>query len=161
MISVGVYKIRRNIFMHSTLLVDATDLVQWADRRDSQSVLPQLIRSLILSSSDHIEKISFAAGEGVSLGGWDGTTIAEESSSFVPKGTTVWEMGVNRTVKGKADDDYEKRSKNPLFMIPEETSYVFITPRRWRDKDKWTEERQKKGFGRKFVFMMPMILKRG
>lgn len=79
--------------MHSTLLVDATDLVQWADRRDSQSVLPQLIRSLILSSSDHIEKISFAAGEGVSLGGWDGTTIAEESSSFVPKGTTVWEMG--------------------------------------------------------------------
>lgn len=131
--------------MHSKLLVDATDLVQWADRRDSQSVLPQLIRSLILSSSDHIEKISFAAGEGVSLGGWDGITIAEESDSFVPKGTTVWEMGVNRAVKGKADDDYEKRSKNPLFMIPTETTYVFITPRRWRDKDKWTEERQKEG----------------
>lgn len=131
--------------MHSKLLVDATDLVQWADRRDSQSILPQLIRSLILSSSDHIEKISFAAGEGVSLGGWDGITITEESSSFVPKGTTVWEMGVNRTVKGKADDDYEKRSKNPLFMIPEETTYVFITPRRWRDKDKWTEEKQKEG----------------
>ncbi|WCN36480.1 hypothetical protein [Aneurinibacillus uraniidurans] len=131
--------------MHSKLLVDATDLVQWADRRDSQSVLPQLIRSLILSSSDHIEKINFAAGEGVSLGGWDGITIAEESDSFIPKGTTVWEMGVNRSVKGKADDDYEKRSKNPLFMIPTETTYVFITPRRWRDKDKWTEERQKEG----------------
>lgn len=131
--------------MHSKLLVDATDLVQWADRRDSQSVLPQLIRNLILSSSEHIEKISFAAGEGVSLGGWDGITIAEESSSFVPKGITVWEMGVNRSVKGKADDDYEKRSKNPLFMIPTETTYVFITPRRWRDKDKWTEERQKEG----------------
>ncbi|MDK8193238.1 hypothetical protein QP794_24425 [Paenibacillus sp. UMB7766-LJ446] len=131
--------------MNSRLLVDATDLVQWADRRDSQSVLPQLIRSLILSSSDHIEKISFAAGEGVSLGGWDGVTIAEESDSFVPKGTTVWEMGVNRSVKGKADDDYEKRSQNPLYMIPAQTTYIFITPRRWRDKEIWTVERKKEG----------------
>jgi hypothetical protein len=131
--------------MHSKILVDATDLVQWADRRDSQSVLPQLIRNLLLSSSDQIEKISFAAGEGVSLGGWDGITIAEEGDSFFPEGTTVWEMGVNRNVKGKADDDYEKRSKNPLFIIPTETTYVFITLRRWRDKDKWTEERKNEG----------------
>ncbi|MFC4356217.1 hypothetical protein ACFO0S_14245 [Chryseomicrobium palamuruense] len=131
--------------MHSKLLVDATDIVQWADRRDSQSILPQLIRSLILSSSEHIEKISFAAGEGVSLGGWDGITIVEESSSFVPSGITVWEMGVNRSVKKKADDDYKKRSENPLIMIPSETTYVFITPRRWGNKDEWTEERQKEG----------------
>ncbi|MHB0860465.1 hypothetical protein ACYCS5_04190 [Paenibacillus sp. SEL3] len=131
--------------MHSKLLVDATDLAQWAERRDSQSMLPQLIRSLILSSSVHINRINFAAGEGVSLGGWDGITIAEEGDSFVPTGTSVWEMGVNRNVKGKADNDYEKRCNNPLFMIPAETTYVFITLRRWKDKDKWTEEKQKEG----------------
>lgn len=57
----------------------------------------------------------------------------------------MWEMGVNRSVKGKADDDYEKRSQNPLYMTPDETTYIFITPRRWRDKEIWTVERKKEG----------------
>ncbi|MGV2967167.1 hypothetical protein [Paenibacillus sp. AGC30] len=131
--------------MHSKILVDATDLVKWADRRDSQALLPMLIRNLILSSSDNIDKISFAAGEGVSLGGWDGVTVAQDGDSFLPKGTTVWEMGVSRGVKVKADTDYEKRSTDPLFMSPNETTYIFITLRRWRDKDKWTEGRKKEG----------------
>ncbi|WCK53439.1 hypothetical protein PP175_19110 [Aneurinibacillus sp. Ricciae_BoGa-3] len=131
--------------MHSKLLVDATDLAQWADRRDSQSKLPELVRRLILASSVHIDRISFAAGEGVSLGGWDGIAIAEEGDGFVPTGTSVWEMGVNKSVKGKADDDYRKRCDNPLFMTPSETTYVFITPRRWRDKEIWIIEKQKEG----------------
>lgn len=131
--------------MNSKILVDATDLVRWADRLDSQSELPRLIRDLILSSNSEIEKINFAAGEGVSLGGWDGVTIAEEGDGFVPKYTAVWEMGVNKNVKGKADTDYEKRSDNPQFVNPADTTYIFITLRRWGNKEKWTEEKQLEG----------------
>ncbi len=90
----------------SRMLVDATDLDCWANRRDAQGRLPQLIRRLILATVDDISLIEFRAGEGVQLGGWDGIVEVEVGNAFVPKGLSVWEMGTNRDPKGKAEDDY-------------------------------------------------------
>ncbi|HMV47315.1 MAG TPA: hypothetical protein PLD20_17455 [Blastocatellia bacterium] len=67
---------------------------------------------------------------------------ATEGNAFVPTGASVWEMGTNRDVKGKADEDYEKRSGNPLNVTPAETSYIFVTPRRWSNKEDWATARQ-------------------
>ena len=47
------------------------------------------------------------------LGGWDGVTVADVGSTFVPEGATGWELGATSTVKGKADEDYEKRTSDP------------------------------------------------
>jgi hypothetical protein len=43
-------------------------------------------------------------------------------------------MGTGDEPRGKADDDYQKRSAEPLWVKPEETTFVFVTPRSWPGK---------------------------
>jgi len=94
---------------HRTL-ADATDLHRWADRLEARSRLPELLRRLILATPLGIDRVSFPAGEGIQLGGWDGVLVARSASPFVPEGYSVWEFGVNSKVKAKADEDYRKRT---------------------------------------------------
>jgi hypothetical protein len=121
--------------------VDATDLNSWANRLDSQSRLPQLLRRLIHATVHHIQRIGFPAGESVQLGGYDGVLQVLEGNAFVPDGFSVWEFGTNRAIKGKADADYTKRCNEPLAINPAETTFIFVTPRRWGNKDEWIEEK--------------------
>jgi hypothetical protein len=129
-------------------LVDATDLNSWSVRHDAQRRLPQVVRRLIHATVSRIERIGFPSGEGVQLGGWDGIVTVEQGNAFVCDGHSVWELGVNRDIKGKADSDYEKRKNDPLGLNPTEAAFIFVTPRRWGGKDAWIEQRQAEGFWR-------------
>lgn len=122
-------------------LIDATELTKWADRRTAQAELPQLIRRLILSTPQSLT-VAFRAGEGVQMSGWDGVVVARTGDAFVPAGQSVWELGVSKGSKGKADSDYEKRSAAPGDIDPAITTFVFVTLRRWRDKDAWAKRRR-------------------
>lgn len=135
----------------SLLLADATDLKHWADRRDAQALLPELLRRLVLATGNGVEHVSFRSGDGVQLGGWDGKVKAGTSSPFVTADYSGWEAGCDRDVKGKADDDYEARVRDPLDLEPSRTSFVFVTPRRWRDKAKWVAEKRKAGFWKEVI----------
>ena len=66
-------------------LADAEDLITWANKHTSQSDLPRLIRRLVSASAKELRTLSFRAGSGVQFPGWDGTTIADDASIFVPK----------------------------------------------------------------------------
>lgn len=66
--------------MSHLTLANATDIAQWADRRESQGLLPKLIRRLILRSTNDATSIYFPAEEGVSKPGWDGVVSAEEGN---------------------------------------------------------------------------------
>jgi hypothetical protein len=84
------------------------------------------------------------------MGGWDGIVDAPEGNAFVPDGFSVWELGVNRDVKGKADRDYQERCPKPrcpkpLGVVPAETTFVFVTARRWGNKRKWEKEKNDEG----------------
>jgi len=129
---------------HATL-INATDLNLWASRREAQSKLPQLLRRLIRATTPNAKRISFPADEGVQLGGWDGIVEVEAGNDFVPDGTSGWELGVSRDVKGKADDDYGKRTANPGEIDPAKSTFIFVTPRRWGGKDDWITEKVKEG----------------
>ncbi|PWB56026.1 MAG: hypothetical protein C3F13_02895 [Anaerolineales bacterium] len=129
-------------------LIKAIDLVGWADRLDARSRLPLLLRRLIHATIDRIQRIGFPAEEGIQVPGYDGFLIVENGNAFVPDGCSVWEMGVDRDIKGKADGDYEKRRNEPLDVDPATTSFVFVTPRRWNKKADWVEEKKKDGFWR-------------
>lgn len=131
--------------MSSTLFVTATDIATWAQRLPARSQLPRLVRRLIRASAPGVQRFHFPADEGVQTGGWDGIVVGAHGDQFVPSGTSVWEMGVTSDVKGKADDDYTKRSQNPLGLAPKTTTFVFVTPRRWANKDIWVEARQAEG----------------
>ena len=114
-------------------LADAEDLITWANKRASQPELPRLIRRLVSASAKELRVLSFRAGSGVQFPGWDGTTIADDASTFVPKGITGWELSI-RGDRRKADHDYHKRTENPESLTPAESSYQIVTLRRWKKR---------------------------
>ncbi len=119
------------------LLATATDLAVWADTRAAQERMAELLRRLILATADGLRRLDMAAGEGVQHGGYDGVVLTGGPTPFVPAGQSVWEIGVSSDIKGKADSDYAKRSANPLGVDSAETTFVFVTPRRWASKRIW------------------------
>jgi hypothetical protein len=124
------------------LLVDATDLDGWSNRRDAQSMLPQVLRKLVYATTDRTGTVTFRSGEGVQYPGFDGLTHFEARTSFVPSGPVVWEVGTSGDVEKKAQMDYRARTDDPLGLEPAQTTFIFVTSRRWRDKAEWAERRQ-------------------
>lgn len=126
-------------------LATATDLVAWADRLDARSCLPRLVRRLLLASDANVRPVGFRADEGVDLGGWDGVTHAEHGDVLVPPGNAGWELTVRADTKRKADQGYRDRLRDTAALVPEDSTFVFVTVRRWRDKAKWAAERLAEG----------------
>ena len=121
---------------------DATDLMHWADRPDCQHRLPELIRRLVSATVENSPPVDFPSGSSVHVGGWDGQIAVDEGNAWVPSGGSSWELSCQKDVKKKADLDYEKRSEDPLGVDPPETTFVFVTPRRWPGKEDWVQEHQ-------------------
>lgn len=124
----------------SSLYVDATDIAQWAQRRDAQDTLPQVIRRLVFATSKPLH-VDFPSGEAVQLGGWDGRLAVQDPHPFLPNGFSGWEFGTSVKIKAKADGDYEKRTAESGDLDPSKTTFVFVTPRRWGGKRKWAKAR--------------------
>jgi len=114
--------------------IDGTDLVQWADRRDSQSRFPEVVRQLILATVDNLRRVVFRAGEGVQFPGWDGYVEAPQGTVYVPQGISCWDLGTDRNIARKANQEYTDRTANPLGINPADATFIFATPRRWADK---------------------------
>ena len=126
-------------------LCDASDLVAWAGRRESQSLLPLLIRRLIRATAIGVIEFHVRTGEGVHLSGWDGIVQNEQDTPFVPKGTSGWEMSVAASPKTKADADLQNRTDDGGPLTPEATTFVFVTLRRWAGKDVWAHQKTEDG----------------
>ena len=122
---------------------NATDIDQWADRREAQATLPRLIRRLVLASVKRVERLHFRSDEGVQLAGWDGIAQVPVGNAYVPDGLSGWELSTRADVKGKADDDYETRSNDPLPLDTSNASFVSVTARRWSNKEKWADEKRR------------------
>jgi transcriptional regulator with XRE-family HTH domain len=127
--------------------VNATDLANWAPRRDGQGSLPTLLAKLVRATGP--TSLHFPSDEGVQYAGWDGTTRAITVSEYVPAGTSGWEIGTQRKdIAGKAADDYIKRTKDPLGLNPAESTFIFVTPNHWPKKDEWAAEKRKQNVWR-------------
>lgn len=55
----------------------------------------------------------------------------------MPVGTSVWEMGVDKNPKKKAEEDLAEWTKDSLGLEKKETTFVFVTPRKWQNKADW------------------------
>lgn len=124
-------------------IITATDLKQWADTKSCQKELPYLVKELIKSFDIKFSEIRFPIGDSTYLEGFDGIINITEGNSVLPMGDYVFEMGCSKKIQNKANDDYEKRTKNPLNVTPEKTTYIFVTPREWGQKDRWVDEKRK------------------
>jgi hypothetical protein len=142
--------------MPNATLINSTDLNMWASRLESQAKLPQLLRRLARTTTPDIEKLSFSSDESIQLEGFDGWLEANKGNDFVPAGLSVWELGVSRNIKKKADEDYDKRSNipkdkagndmdDPIKFDRKTAIYIFVTPRRWSSKEDWIEAKNKEG----------------
>lgn len=125
--------------------ISTKDIRGWANSRSCQATLPQLVRRLIRATCQSVKRIEFPSGENVSIGGWDGILEISEETEYLPKGISLWEFGVSKGVKEKADDDYEKRTKNPLGFDPSECTFIFVTPRIWTKGEEWRDNKMKDG----------------
>lgn len=124
--------------------VNGTDLAQWAERRDGQASMPTLISKLVRASGG--ASLHFPSDEAVQFAGWDGTTQAAIASEYVPAGSTGWEVGTQREgIAGKANEDYTKRTEDPLGLEQSKSTFVFVTPRPWPKKDEWAAEKRAEG----------------
>ena len=122
-------------------LLSATNLEHWADTRQSQDVLPLIVRRLLLATVNPIH-IDFPSGDSINRPGYDGLLRTADTAPLVPTGQSVWEMGVGGEPKDKANEDYKGRTENPRGLDPRETTFVFVTPRRWQGKEDWAKKKR-------------------
>ena len=118
-------------------LVTRNNLENWADTTFSKAALPYLISRLVRATTTASTKANLPSGSATFIGGWDGIVNCETETAYVPQGTSLWEFGTSTDCRGKADDDYDKRKKNPIGFIPSDSVFIFVTPRLWTKKDEW------------------------
>lgn len=88
--------------------ITATHIIQWADARAAQSLLPILVRRLV-SQVNATKALSFPGGDSVFRPGWGDYCETEQGNAWVPSGISCWEMGCNRNPQSKANEDFGNR----------------------------------------------------
>ena len=125
-------------------IISAIDLADWSNKKDSQQHLPYLVRRLIFASSDSIKYIEIPIGDSTYKTGLDGLVEQNDANlSHIPVGYSAWECGTNKNVVGKANEDYEKRTKEDIPGInKKDITFVFVTSRPFKTKNEWIEEKK-------------------
>lgn len=127
-------------------LVTRDNLESWANTTFSKATLPYLISRLIRATTPTNTKVNLPSGSATYIGGWDGVVNCEIDTAFVPRGISLWEFGTTDDCKGKADDDYDKRKKNPDGYNPSDCIFIFATPRLWSKKSKWVNAKKAENY---------------
>lgn len=125
--------------------ITATQIVQWAETREAQGYLPELVRRLIHATGGHPRYVNFPAGDSISRRGWDGEVESESESPWVPKGKSFWEVSCEANPTKKANQVYKDRIRQTSANDRFTAAFVFVSARRWTTKKKWLQEKCKKG----------------
>ncbi len=128
------------------LSIKANQIEQWcAHNIPARARLSVFLRTLVHSTGRALAKVDFPGNDDAERPGWDGYVVSDEGTPWVPLGPSGWEYGVNEDVKTKAEGDFNKSVK---ALSPEErdqTTFVFVTPRRWAGKSAWVAAAKAKG----------------
>lgn len=130
----------------SMISFDPSEIANWADKRDAQHQLPELVRRLILATVPRPSDLHMPSGSSVWRPGWDGMLIVEDGNTWVPNGVSCWEWSCNKRAEHKATADYKKRTADPKGVDASATAFMFVTPRNWDEEDKrtWATDRVEK-----------------
>ena len=125
---------------------DASQFNNWSDTAEAEHDFPKLIRQLVLATlPEPPSRIDIPSGSSVRLPGWDGILEVGHGNAWAPSGVSGWEFSCDKRTKRKANEDYEKRTAAPLELNRATTTFVFVTPCRWRDKRQWVKKRREEG----------------
>ncbi len=128
------------------LQIKSRQIDEWADPIDARHLLPVLLRLLIVSTHDGLSRVTFPGHDDGQRHGWDGLVEADSVTPWIPKGPSCWEFGTNRRPREKAKRDYRTALGRPTpFTDRRETTFVFVTPRKWDDATDWAAMKQREG----------------
>lgn len=124
----------------------ADEITQWitSQRITARSRFAVFLRILVHSTGRNLTKVDFPGNEDAERPGWDGWVEATEAMPWIPDGRSGWELGTNTDIKGKADGDFDKSVAACDEMSRKETTFVFVTPRRWAGKGAWVDAQRRK-----------------
>lgn len=125
--------------------ISAEAIMRWTDTGEARAHLPELIRRLIWATTSGLTELDFPSGiKGSQKHGADGLVTCHEANPWVPQGRSLWEFGTGEDPKKKASEDYVARTEKPLSYVDvAETTFVFVTTRRWEGKHDWAEAKAK------------------
>ena len=127
--------------------IHAQNLETWAGTKISRDDIARLVGKLVRASAPRLDSFRFPSGDAAGIPGYDGHLIAEGVAPYVPDGESVWEFGTGQEYVQKANEDYEKRSKQPLCVDRRRATFVFVTPRVWSGNlslTDWEKEKNEK-----------------
>lgn len=102
-----------------------------------------MISRLVSATTPSSTICEFPDESAVFTEGWDGIVNCKDDSGIVPMGISLWEFGTEANPKGKADGDYKKRTNAPLGYNQAECTFIFLTLKQWRQKEKWRQAKLK------------------
>lgn len=118
----------------------ANEIVTWAtENLSARERLPVLIRVLVNSTGRDLERVDFPGNDDSQRQGKDGFVQVQSATPWIPKGESIWEFGVNKNPKKKADQDFEARIDPSTKAKRLNQTFVFVTPQRWHGKSEWAE----------------------
>ncbi|PTQ66975.1 HigA family addiction module antitoxin [Celeribacter persicus] len=123
----------------------ANEIEQWASQHNSRARLAVFLRTLVHSTLGDAEFVDFPGNDDSERPGWDGEVRSDSGNPWVPVGTSGWEFGTNAKVTPKANKDYAKSVAAAPEEIRKNTTFVFVTPRRWSEKTNWCRDKQDEG----------------
>ena len=104
--------------------------------------LAVFLRILINSTGADLSLVNFPGNDDSERAGWDGEVENGQATPWIPEGKSGWEFGVNQDPKSKADGDYAKSVAATDTATMKETTFVFVTPRRWAGKGDWVKAKR-------------------
>jgi addiction module HigA family antidote len=127
------------------LAIKANDIERWVSHNiRARSRLAVFLRTLVHSTASGLTKVEFPGNDDAERPGWDGFVEASAGTPWVPAGRSGWEFGTHEDPKAKADGDFKQRVKALDKKVRVETTFVFVTPRRWPGKAAWMTAKQAK-----------------
>lgn len=125
--------------------ISSDDIRVWASRYDVIGQMPGLLQRLVRASSAKSTFFEFPDGKQIFSPGRDGYVNSELANNEVPAGISIWEIGTTARYKSKADEDYDKRTNSPNGYGPSTSTFIFVTPHDWPNKDEWITKKMAEG----------------
>lgn len=128
------------------LKITASQIHEWGSKGDeARSRLPVLLRRLIRSTGDELRHVDFPGFGEAQRHGWDGQVEARMATPWIPEGKSGWELSTRKDPEVKANEDF----RGPRSKLPEdvraETTFVFVSSRKWPGKADWEVARKAEG----------------
>lgn len=125
------------------LAIQANAIEGWVSHSiRARSRLAVFLRTLVHSTGRGLTNVDFPGNDDAERPGWDGFVIAGEGTPWIPVGRSGWEFGTNEDPRSKASGDFEKSVAALEQRERAETTFVFVTPRRWAGKATWVNSKK-------------------